>query len=148
MTDVTLDIPLILSEHKKWVNNEGGERADLCGADLRGANLGGANLRGADFRGANLRDANLGGADLRGANVGDDLIDGGQRSDGYRFVGSIKGGEIMIGAGCRYFTIEQAREHWTRTRGDTSLGKETMCILQHIEDMARIRGLYTKEQTR
>ena len=55
----------ILKLHKKWLNNEeGGVRADLCGADLRGA-----NLRGADLRRANLRGVNLNGADLRGADL-------------------------------------------------------------------------------
>ena len=45
------------------------ERANLYGADLRGANLERANLYGADLRGANLERANLYGADLRGANL-------------------------------------------------------------------------------
>ena len=63
----------ILEKHKKWLNGEyGGECADLCGANLRGANLRDADLCGADLRdadlcGANLRDADLCGADLRGA---------------------------------------------------------------------------------
>ena len=70
----------ILERHRKWLNDEdGGERANLrganlCGADLRGANLRGANLCGADLRGANLcganlREANLCGANLCGANL-------------------------------------------------------------------------------
>jgi hypothetical protein len=44
--------------------------ANLGGADLGGADLGGANLRGADLGGANLGGANLGGANLRGADLG------------------------------------------------------------------------------
>ncbi|EBR7937173.1 pentapeptide repeat-containing protein [Salmonella enterica subsp. enterica serovar Ibadan] len=95
------DLSKILEEHKVWITSmrESGSRADLrganlrganlygadlrganlcgadlyganlCGADLRGANLRGANLRGADLRGANLRGANLYGADLRGADL-------------------------------------------------------------------------------
>ena len=48
----------ILENHKKWLCYEdGGSRADLCGADLRRA----------DLYGSDLRDANLYGADLRGA---------------------------------------------------------------------------------
>ena len=77
-----MDIRLILEKHAKWARGEdGGERADLCGADLRGANLCDADLRDADLCGANLccanlsdadlRDANLCGADLRGANLSD-----------------------------------------------------------------------------
>ena len=52
----------ILAEHKKWINNEGGTRANLRGADLRGA-----DLRGADLRRADLREADLRGADILGA---------------------------------------------------------------------------------
>ena len=65
----------ILEKHLKWLNAEnGGERADLRGADLRGASLYRADLRGADLSGANLRGANLyranlSGADLSGANL-------------------------------------------------------------------------------
>jgi len=44
-------------------------RADLSGADLRGADLRSANLCGANLYGADLRSANLSGANLRGANL-------------------------------------------------------------------------------
>lgn len=53
----------ILEKHRKWLNDEeGGERADLSGANLSGANLSGANLSWADLSGANLSWANLSGA--------------------------------------------------------------------------------------
>ena len=70
-----MDIKLILEKHAKWLRGEdGGERADLCGADLRNANLRSADLRGADLCdadlcNANLRDADLCGANLRGADL-------------------------------------------------------------------------------
>ncbi|ECD3149546.1 pentapeptide repeat-containing protein, partial [Salmonella enterica subsp. enterica serovar Bovismorbificans] len=53
------DLSKILEEHKVWITSmrESGSRADLRGADLRGADLYGANLRGADLYGANLRGA-------------------------------------------------------------------------------------------
>ena len=74
------ELSMVLNRHKKWLNNEeGGEKADLSGADLSRANLIGAdlsrvslsraNLRGADLSGANLGGANLSGADLHGANL-------------------------------------------------------------------------------
>jgi len=44
-------------------------KANLRGADLRGANLLGADLWGADLRGANLWGADLRGADLWGAEI-------------------------------------------------------------------------------
>ncbi len=76
----TTELKEILEKHKKWVNGEdGGERANLrganlcnatlCDAKLRGADLVNANLAGADLRGANLCDANLSGADLVNANL-------------------------------------------------------------------------------
>jgi hypothetical protein len=66
----------ILSNHKKWLIYEGGERAYLIGSDLSGADLSGANLSGADLRHANLSGADLSGADLSGANlIGANLID-------------------------------------------------------------------------
>ena len=60
----------ILERHRKWLNNEdGGERADLCGANLYGADLCEANLRGADLCGADLCGAYLRGAYLYGADL-------------------------------------------------------------------------------
>ena len=65
-----MDIKLILEKHAKWARGEdGGERADLCGANLCCANLSDADLRGADLCGANLRGANLSGGNLRNANL-------------------------------------------------------------------------------
>jgi uncharacterized protein YjbI with pentapeptide repeats len=69
-----MDLKKILDEHLLWLNGEGGSRANLRDADLRGANLSnadlfGANLRGANLSNANLRNANLRDADLRGANL-------------------------------------------------------------------------------
>ena len=58
------EIKKVLDLHKKWLNEQGGERADLRGADLSGA-----DLRGADLSGADLRVATLSGADLRGADL-------------------------------------------------------------------------------
>jgi len=57
------------------------------------------------------------------------------RSDGYDFIiAPDSQGEPIITAGCRYFTIEEAKEHWERTRGNTPLGKETMRIIKYLED--------------
>ena len=59
----------ILDDHKKWLEAEGGTRANLIRADLRGADLSGASLRGADLSDADLRDADLSGAGLSGADL-------------------------------------------------------------------------------
>ena len=60
----------ILEDHKKWLNNEGGKRANLSYANLSSANLSNAdlfsaNLRHADLIHADLRYANLSNADLK-----------------------------------------------------------------------------------
>ncbi|EMD4207325.1 pentapeptide repeat-containing protein [Salmonella enterica subsp. enterica serovar Orion] len=67
------DLSKILEEHKVWITSmrESGSRANLCGADLRGADLCGADLRDADLRGADLCGADLRGADLCGADLRD-----------------------------------------------------------------------------
>ena len=68
------DLPKILADHKAWLRDEGGSRANLSGAnlfraDLAGANLPAANLAGANLPAADLSGANLSGADLSGANL-------------------------------------------------------------------------------
>ena len=64
------ELQTILEKHKKWLNDvPGGERANLEGANLKGAILERAILRGANLRVANLRGAYLEGANLRGANL-------------------------------------------------------------------------------
>mgnify|MGYP000880388934 CR=1 FL=1 len=57
------ELKKIIEDHLHWINEdcEGWQnlKADLFGADLRGANLREADLFGADLRGANLRGAKL-----------------------------------------------------------------------------------------
>ena len=77
---------------------------DFSDADLRWAYLSGANLSGANLRGANLSGANLSDANLR---------DGGVDPRGWRFIGQLFApGDIRVNAGCRYFTIAEARQWW------------------------------------
>ena len=60
----------ILEKHRKWATNkEGGERANLSGADLRDANLSEADLCAADLSGADLSGANLCRTELWWANL-------------------------------------------------------------------------------
>ena len=76
----------IIREHGLWLNDQGGERADLSGSDLRGSNLRGSNLRGSnlhdsdlsysDLRGSDLRGSDLIGSDLRGSNLRDSNLIG------------------------------------------------------------------------
>jgi hypothetical protein len=156
VTNVIDNLPHILAEHRKWRLGEGGARANLAGANLAGADLAYADLAGANLAGANLAGADLAYADLAGANLAyahlaraelagahlawHHVIDGGQRRDGYRFVGWIKDGDVMICAGCRDMTLAEYREHNAK-REDAAMRDETASILDHIERVARIRGL-------
>ena len=112
-------------------------RANLADAYLAGAYLAGANLAGAYLAGANLA-----GANLAGANLADRIIDGGLRSDGYRFLLTrTEPGEFRVKAGCRNFTLTEAAVHWTATRPPgESLGDETRVIIAHMVGLARTRG--------
>lgn len=62
------------------------------------------------------------------------------RSDGYTFTVAPTPEGARIIAGCRYFTFEDARKHWTEKRGGTPLGDESLALVDHLERMATIRG--------
>jgi hypothetical protein len=74
-----VNLSAVLKSHAAYIRGEGGERADLSGANLRWANLSGADLTDAILIDAILidailidailTDANLSGADLTGANL-------------------------------------------------------------------------------
>lgn len=65
-----------------------------------------------------------------------------RRSDGYEFaLLPMLDGCVMVSAGCRLFTFAEARKHWQATRAGTQLGDETFAILDHLERMAKIRGM-------
>ena len=73
--------------------------------------------------------------------LGDAQIDGcvpqAQRSDGYTFACfRLEDGTTRVTAGCRFFTFAEARDHWTRTRGGTPLGDETITILRFLRRRA------------
>ena len=63
------------------------------------------------------------------------------RSDNYTFsvVSTPEG--VRVIAGCRYFSFEEARQHWTKTRANTPLGEETFAILDLLEAQARIHRM-------
>lgn len=71
-------------------------------------------------------------------NAKNPIVVGPFRSDRYQFVMG-EGGTIH--AGCRVFpSMAEAREHWTKTRGGTALGDETMRILDFLEAEASARA--------
>jgi hypothetical protein len=116
MTNPRDNLPHILEEHRKWRLGDGGACAYLARANLACAYLAGADL------------------------ASQHIIDGGQRIDGYRFVGWIKGDALMIRAGCRNMTLAEYRVHNAKREG-VAMRDETTSILDHIERVARVRGL-------
>jgi hypothetical protein len=97
--------------------------AYLTWADLAGANLTGAYLRGANLTGAYLTGAYLTGADLAGANLTWADLTGAYLAgaDGVLAIGPIDTWIMYavrfpdgprIKAGCRWFTVAEAREWW------------------------------------
>ena len=63
------------------------------------------------------------------------------RSDGYTFTIFIEqSGALKITAGCRFFTPDEARQHWRSTRGGTKLGDESLLIVDHLERMAALQN--------
>jgi uncharacterized protein YjbI with pentapeptide repeats len=88
--------------------------ANLCEANLRAANLQWADLREADLRGADLHGANLRYVDLQYVNLIDTkgIVYLGTDPRGYRFVGVQHDDGWRISAGCRWFTIDEAKIHW------------------------------------
>ena len=107
-------------------------RVDLAGANLAGANLALANLAGADLAGANLAGTNLAGAYLASAKG---LLDAGT-PHGYRVAVNVFGGAVRIWAGCRSFTLAEARAHW-KAREDRNL---MPALLDYIEAAAKVLG--------
>ena len=64
----------VLRNHKRWLEGDGGERADLSNSDLRDSNLSNAdlrdlNLRNSDLRAADLRFSDLSNSDLWNSNL-------------------------------------------------------------------------------
>ena len=57
-----------------------------------------------------------------------------RRTDGYWFaLVPLESGDWRVTARCRDFTPAEGREHWTRTRGGTPLGAETLAILDYFD---------------
>ena len=163
MRELTKEEIEVLQRHAKWLKNEeGGEKANLRGANLRdadlwdadlrganlrdadlwGANLRDANLRGANLWGANLRDANLRDADLRGANLRDaDLWGAVGKILSFGPIGSRQGityvtkteRTIHVRCGCFYGTLEEFAAKVEEEHGDSQHGKSYKAAIEFIK---------------
>jgi uncharacterized protein YjbI with pentapeptide repeats len=87
-------------------------RANLSDADLSEANLFGANLSEADLSEANLSEANLSEANL---SCRVPLFADTKRRYVLFVLEGVKDGPRFV-AGCRNFTLAEAREHWATLR--------------------------------
>lgn len=95
-------------------------QADVRWADLNGAKLTQADLHWADLSSANMHGVNLSGALLEGTNLYDakGVVDLGLETNPlrrFRWVVVLPAdatGQSMIKAGCRWYTLEDARAHW------------------------------------
>ena len=122
------ELKAIIYKHAKWARGEdGGERANLRGADLCNANLRGANLRGADLCNANLRgaylcDANLYGADLRGADLCDADLYGANLRDADLYGANLRDADLY-GADLRDADLRGANLSGANLRGAKNTDK-------------------------
>ena len=103
------EIAVVLADHARWLRREGGNRANLARADLDGASLVGAKINKGKTAISILRRA--------------------MRSDGWEFFLWHCEEGFFIKAGCRFFDMAEARQHWTATRAGTPLSDETQDIL-------------------
>ena len=143
MRELTKEEIEVLQRHAKWLKNEeGGEKANLRGANLWGADLQGANLWGADLQDANLRDANLWGADLQDANLRDaDLQDAAGKILYFGPIGSRQGityvtkteRTIHVRCGCFYGTLEEFAAKVEEKHGDSQHGKSYKAAIEFIK---------------
>jgi hypothetical protein len=119
--------------------------ADLRYADLRYAYLQGANLQFADLQDANLRGANLLSANLQGANlngVKGFLLLPVQDLRGYSFTHALQTNEgWRIRAGCRDFSIEEAKAHWGEGYDDREIGDMYLYAVEWLEKKVMDLGL-------
>ena len=144
MRELTKEEIEVLQRHAKWLKNEeGGEKANLRGADLQDANLRGADLRDADLWGANLRGANLRGADLQGANLrGADLQDANLRDadlwDANLRDANLRGADLWGAAGkILYFGPIGSRQGITYvTKTERTIHVRCGCFYGTLEEFA------------
>ena len=118
MTDVKLDLPRIIDEHRMFLEGNGGKRADLFGADLHGAYL---------------RRADLFGADLSGVTTTCQL---GQPNGWPSFAYIHADGVMRVQIGCQNKTLKEGRAYWF---GEDNR-REVLAALDYAEAIAKIRG--------
>ena len=148
------ELKAILGKHLKWLRGEdGGERADLSGANLFEANLSRANLSGANLSRANLSGANLFEANLSGANLFEANLSGANLFEANLFEANLFEANLSRADLSRANYIEKAKNlfypiacpeigafvGWKKARVKTS-GHECIVKLEITEDAVRSSG--------
>jgi uncharacterized protein YjbI with pentapeptide repeats len=111
----------VLKKHALWIANEGGVRADLAEANLRGAYLCGADLTRADLTRADLAEADLCGANLTGANL-----------TGVNLRGADLHGANLLGANLRGANLAEANLTWARVTKEQLLSANLTATREHF----------------
>ena len=102
------EIAAVLAEHKSWLEGNGGKRANMRYANMRGANMRYADMRGADMRYANMRYAKMEGANMESADM----------------EGAKMEGANMEGANMRYANMRGANMRYANMRGADMRGAD------------------------
>ena len=124
-------------------------RAHLYGADLTRAHLSGAHLTGADLTGAYLYGADLTGAHLSGAHLSGAHLSGAHLSgatgiirigpiDGWEMYAVQRSGGPRIKAGCRWFTVGEARGWWGKGGGPGNTPEHGPRMLAGVEALVAL----------
>ena len=122
-----------LESHVAWLRGYGDERADLRDCDLSRSNLSGSDLSDCNLSRSDLRYCDLSGSDLRDC-VGLLLLPV-QDMRGYSFAHAIETDRgWRIRAGCRDFSIDEARAHWGDSyKGDREQGDMYLYAIDWLE---------------
>ena len=99
-------------------------------------------LAGDDFRAGNGFTAGYGfraGDDFRAGNNAVPIANIGT-CDGYAKSLCSVNGVAYIGAGCRWFTLDEAIAHWSNHQSDRSM---TLCLMESAKALAKLKGLRT-----
>ena len=116
---------------------------DMTGSDFEGCNFNNAEFRQCDLTGSELSNTDLEGAMLANCTLYNIMLDGAALADtkffacpgfrdggiddrGYRFVAVKHDAGWMVQAGCRWFTAEQALEHWEFRENSDALARAAL----------------------
>ena len=126
------ELETILADHAKWLSGQGGSRADLRSATLRGADL---SL-------VDLRSTNLSGADL---SHNDYVIS--CTLTNFSMLAFMHENLLHVTSGCRRgLTIAEAREHWSPdnkdawTENNEAWGAQRLRMIDFLEIEAKHLG--------